>query len=312
MSYVGYTYSAPTYPIGITFNANNLVNNVYANGIDGYNYADIQGVTLTIAFSNSLTPSNKLILDNLVLNNATIIQSYKSNIASNIYNAVAATITGNDLVNYVPNTVIDGYPLTINDTLLIKNQSNTVENGLYQVNSSGAPSRIGIELNTNAGNSIIYVNRGNINAGTSWICTNTLGQDVVGQTGLTFGLRSYPKVITASTGGPNGFQTTANNQIIFRIPYEGSVAVGPINSASIISQAVAASGTTYSVMLQTSGLLQIGITSTLTSGGTWSSNVIQITNPENIPVTSDILSLKYVRIGPLGNMRAQYAQITLK
>lgn len=54
-----------------------------------------------------------------------------------------ATAIHADLNNAVSNnSVIDGVTLVTGDRILFKNQNNPIENGIYVVNESGAPTRL--------------------------------------------------------------------------------------------------------------------------------------------------------------------------
>jgi hypothetical protein len=85
---------------------------------------------------------------------------------------VATTTDAPLATAFTAGQVIDGYTLVTNDRILIKNQTSgggSVDNGLYTVNPSGAPSRTADgatgELITN---STVRINYGTINGDSSW------------------------------------------------------------------------------------------------------------------------------------------------
>jgi hypothetical protein len=87
------------------------------------------------------------------------------------------------------------------DRILIKNQSNAAENGIYIVNSSGAPTRAS-DANENAEVTpglFVFVEQGTLNADSGWVLT-TDGAITVGTTGLTFAQFSGAGQITAGNG----------------------------------------------------------------------------------------------------------------
>lgn len=79
---------------------------------------------------------------------------------------------------------IDGVVLATGDRILIKNQTNPVENGVYIVAASGAPSRA-TDMDTWAETiqAYILVTGGTVNAGTGWLSTiapgGTIGVDPI-------------------------------------------------------------------------------------------------------------------------------------
>lgn len=114
---------------------------------------------------------------------------------------------------------IDGVVLATGDRVLIKNQASGVENGIYTVNASGAPTRAtdadsGAELV----NASVYVSEGTTLADTQWTCT-TNATITVGVTSLAFAQfvaggytdeNARDAIGTALTAG-NGIDITVND-----------------------------------------------------------------------------------------------------
>lgn len=99
----------------------------------------------------------------------------------------AATTSAHTLAtDFAAGSVIDGYTLVLGNRILIKNQANAAENGIYTVNSTGAPSRSADgatgELLTNT---TTRVNNGSVNIDTAWTLTTT-GTITVGTTPQTW------------------------------------------------------------------------------------------------------------------------------
>ncbi len=85
----------------------------------------------------------------------------------------AATTTAGTLASSFENgDTIDGITLATNDRILIKDQADPKENGLYKVNASGAPTRT-TDADTGAEllNASVFVSVGTAGAGTQWVCT---------------------------------------------------------------------------------------------------------------------------------------------
>jgi len=87
---------------------------------------------------------------------------------------------------FVAGLVIDSYTLVVGDRILIKDQSNPVENGIYIIKSSGAPTRaIDFAVDEHASGSFMFIENGSNNANSGWIC-NTTSSDIIGTDPLTF------------------------------------------------------------------------------------------------------------------------------
>jgi len=100
---------------------------------------------------------------------------------------VATTATGALASAYENGDTVDGVTLATGDRILIKNQSTASENGIYVVNSSGAPTRA-TDADTSAEvnpGMFVFVEEGTTNADTGWVLT-TNAPITLGTTGLTF------------------------------------------------------------------------------------------------------------------------------
>jgi len=108
--------------------------------------------------------------------------------------------------------VIDGVTLNTSDRVLIYNQTNAYENGVYTVTDTGSVSTNWVltratdadsyEPNDNTGldgGSYFYVEEGDTGAGEAYVCSN-VGTITFGTTGITFTLFSSALVYSAGTG----------------------------------------------------------------------------------------------------------------
>ena len=100
---------------------------------------------------------------------------------------VATTTNMNLNIDIIVGTIIDGYTLKLNDRILIKDQTNQVENGMYIVNNSGIPSRSSdlIEGDHAAG-VYVFVQYGTLQKSTGWVCHTPVDQDITGTDPITF------------------------------------------------------------------------------------------------------------------------------
>jgi hypothetical protein len=88
---------------------------------------------------------------------------------------VATTVAGTLATSFEPGDVIDGVSLVTGDRILIKNQADARENGIYVVNSSGAPLRAedsdGTPSNEVSGGNFTFVEQGSTNTNSGWVLT---------------------------------------------------------------------------------------------------------------------------------------------
>jgi hypothetical protein len=98
---------------------------------------------------------------------------------------LATTGPGTLSTSFANGQSIDGVALVTGDRILIKNQANGAENGIYKVNASGAPTRDS-DANTGAMliNASVFVSEGAINADTAWTCNNNA--ITIGTTAIAF------------------------------------------------------------------------------------------------------------------------------
>jgi hypothetical protein len=93
------------------------------------------------------------------------------------------------LADLALNSVIDGVTVTGSLTrILVKNQTNAVENGIYEVGSpTGPPPRAqDYEAGQSGGGVMIFVFNGSTQADTGWVCTADISADTIGTNPLPF------------------------------------------------------------------------------------------------------------------------------
>jgi hypothetical protein len=96
---------------------------------------------------------------------------------------------------------IDGVTLATNDRILIKDQGSGVENGIYIVQATGAPTRAtDWAIGYTAAGAFVFVEEGTANGDNGFVCTNNVGSDVTGTDALTFSQFSGAGQITAAQG----------------------------------------------------------------------------------------------------------------
>lgn len=99
---------------------------------------------------------------------------------------VATTAAGTLASSFENGDTVDGITLATGDRILIKDQADPTENGIYVVAASGAPSR---STDANTGTEIkqaaVFVEVGTANADTAWVNTAD-GTITLGSTNITF------------------------------------------------------------------------------------------------------------------------------
>ena len=120
-----------------------------------------------------------------------------------VKDSVVATTTANGTLStaFANGQSIDGVTLQTGDRILIKNQTTQSQNGIYNVNASGAPSRTtDMATGSNAAGAFVFVEQGTVNAENGFTCTSDTGSAVVGTNNLTFAQFSGAGQIIAGDG----------------------------------------------------------------------------------------------------------------
>lgn len=188
--------------------------------------------------------------------------------ASNLKDAVrvATTSAGTLATSFANGQTVDGVVLATNDRILIKNQSSGQENGIYIVQSSGAPVRsIDADTGTDIADAVVYVSQWTVNADTGW----KLVTDAIT-------LNTTPLVWTALTSA----WLTSWNFVIRETPS------GTINSSNtsftLANTPIAGTETIYL------NWLEQNVTTDYTISG---STITYVT----APVTWDVLRVSYIK-----------------
>ena len=191
--------------------------------------ANITAGTVSTTPTSSTDIANKTYVDNLVASGTsyhTPVKYEVPNTTGNLtatYNngtsGVGATLTNaGTLTAFTP----DGVVASVNDRILIYNQTNAYENGVYTVTTVGSGSVAWVLTRATDANSYglkdpnalgngdaFFVTSGNTGAGETYIC-NTTGVITFGTTAITFAQISAAQVYSAGTGISLSPATTIN------------------------------------------------------------------------------------------------------
>lgn len=86
----------------------------------------------------------------------------------------ATTVAGTLATSFENGDTIDGVVLATGDRILIKNQASAIENGIYVVNATGAPTRStdADAVGEISGGTFVFVEEGTTNADTGWVVSS--------------------------------------------------------------------------------------------------------------------------------------------
>lgn len=119
---------------------------------------------------------------------------------------VATTVHGvlsawGNISSFENGDTIDGVTLSTGDRILIKDQNDATENGIYVVKASGAPDRSSdMAVGKLASGDFTFVTEGTINGDHGFVCTSNSGSDTIGTHDLLFTQFSGAGQITAGDG----------------------------------------------------------------------------------------------------------------
>lgn len=139
---------------------------------------------------------------------------------------VATIATGTLSTAFANGQTVDGIALVTADRILLKNQTDGIENGVYIVNASGSPTRAqefaaGIAV----ASYLVFVRQGTVNADSGWIVTNNSLTDVVGTDALVFRCFSF-------STNPNAFDSSTYMGTL-RVTYNFAVNGGAVSTIQL-------------------------------------------------------------------------------
>ena len=99
---------------------------------------------------------------------------------------VATLTAGNLASDFIATNFIDDYPLALGDRILIKNQVNPVDNGIYIITNSAPIRADDLQINSKASGTFVFVENGTYNGNTGWICNSPGDLDTVATDPLSY------------------------------------------------------------------------------------------------------------------------------
>lgn len=178
---------------------------------------DISGLRNLYLTQNAYSNNKKLATEDYVQNTRVSIEDYINQIQTSLENSIGSV--GQDTQNYIRQNLeikkpvkvattenielaglktIDGVSLSIGDRVLVKNQTNSSNNGIYNVSSSVWQRSDDADTTAKMMPGIVvFVSNGNINAGGGWVL---LDSTMTGPAGFNFSQFTGAGQITAGDG----------------------------------------------------------------------------------------------------------------
>ncbi|RKO88989.1 hypothetical protein BDK51DRAFT_29888 [Blyttiomyces helicus] len=222
-----------------------------------------------------------------------------------IFSVYAASGCANvDLTQLV--TVADDLTVMPGNRILVKDQSDPVQNGIYLVECAAPPSRLtDLAVGSSVAAKYVFVNNGVDNANTGWICSMISGQDVVGVKDIAFTQFSAAEEFNTRPG-------SAKNENTIQVLVDGS-SIEIANKNPRVSSRIAGQGLTggsgtplsitsidflSSVGTLTFGMWNAGVIGTAWGGtGSSSFNVGRVIYSNGTLIVNNAISTSTLNIG---------------
>lgn len=152
-------------------------------------------------------------IKNPTTSTSAVNKAYVDNLASGLKwklsVRLATTIFGVMATDFSHGSTIDGLSLVSGNRILIKNNM-TIDDGIYIVNATGLPTRSYDLGTTESAKSIsVFVEEGDVNADTGWVCTNDTNSDTPGTDIL-----SFAQFAGAGSGAAAGDGITVTTRVV--------------------------------------------------------------------------------------------------
>lgn len=184
---------------------------------------------------------------------------------------VATTTAGTLATSFEAGQVIDTYTLVTLDRILIKDQANAVENGIYEVQATGAPIRaIDYKAGDEASGTFAFVQEGAVNKNLGWICNTPTAADIIGTDPLNFTQFTGLGQVVAGNGISKTFNTIDVNVDGFSLEINSDAL--RIRDCTIGTGLTGGSGQIIQTTSDQSHVTQLG---TITSGA-WNASTISV------------------------------------
>ena len=134
------------------------------------------------------------------LASASAIKNYVDSVAAGLDPKESVFVATTANITLSGNQTIDGVSVTAGKRILVKDQSDQTENGIYISAASGWSRSSDFAAGSAEAGAYAYVEAGTVSTGFKYVCTSAAGSDVVGTNNIIFGVYSGPDATTAGDG----------------------------------------------------------------------------------------------------------------
>ena len=184
-----------------------------------------------------------------------------------------ATVSPQNLnSDFAAGQIIDGYTLIIGNRILIKDQVNKIENGIYKITNSTPVRTIDLPETYNASGIFVFVKSGTINASLGWICNSVSPQDIVGTSDINFTEFTGLGQVQAGNALSKNFNEMNVNVDDYSIEIEPTSDSLRIKSSNLGTGLTGGSGAPIETVTDQSHVTKLGTINT----GVWQGSNIQV------------------------------------
>jgi hypothetical protein len=184
---------------------------------------------------------------------------------------VATTTSGTLSTSFASGESIDSYVLVQGDRILVKNQTNAIENGIYRVEATGAPVRVlDFDAGDIAAGAFVFVQEGSVNKSLGWICNSSTTADSIGTDALNWTQFTGLGQVVAGDGLSKVFNTMNVNVDSFSLEIDSDTL--RIRDCTIGTGLTGGSGQILQTTTDQSHVTKLGTIDI----GTWQASTVQV------------------------------------
>ena len=183
----------------------------------------------------------------------------------------ATTTQGTLSTSFVAGQLVDGYLLVQGDRILVKDQVDPIENGIYEVEVSGVPSRpLDFDPGDTAAGAFTFVQEGTVNKSLGWICNSPSASDEIGTDPLNWTQFTGLGQIVAGEGLSKEFNTMNVNVDEFSLEIDSDTL--RIRDCTIGTGLTGGSGQILQTTTDQTHVTKLGTIDT----GTWQADTVSV------------------------------------
>lgn len=160
----------------------------------------LDGAAASITLSGAASKITGLVLSEITGSTDAASKAYVDSVAQGLAPKGACHVSSQgNLADLATTTEVDGHTLSVGERVLVRYQSNAVENGIYEFDGTGLVRTADMAAGSHAAGAFTFVQFGT-NADQGWVCTADAPADVVGTDALPWTQFSAAGVIEAGDG----------------------------------------------------------------------------------------------------------------